>query len=647
MLPVAKIFTVTKNETDLIEDFIIYHGNVFGFTNIIIIDNMSTCPIVKDVYSRYMKKGITVVNETNYEGNSQGNAFTKHMLKYKKLCKFLIGLDTDEFFIIDNVPQQNMVNVVTTYLNSFPGNVARVMVGRYLTAIPDPCVCVDQKIIRPVIDIKTFIYEEASPKKYIFRASKFISTVNGCHNGVTQKGTTVPSDSIVYCHFHNTGARRSIERAMSIVSGYGYTRLDLPLEDQLENMINVKSSTGAHRVLEYSLFLSRTLCLNEIIRSEKWTKYSCLEELSRTFPTALNLPVDTSRMNQLPSNWSDLYDDMIFYNPHIDTSVVEINTTVRDVICGNQLKLLKCPPPKKVALMLSGHFRLFDPRRKFWVNFKKKFGNRVDIYIHTWNESGTRSDNEWIDIGKLPPDFEEIRSVLKPVAMLVEDHADKMDHFSFQQEGLQLYYANFYQLGKSKDFSKNIGSQLYSIMKCWELVNESGIKYDLLVRLRADCIVDNFNNIFTGDTTFIHKNALVMNGSHQHMHPNGGGGCLKCDKEYPYGTRNHSDHSRDVCDIMYMGSPSVMKKACNMFAHRKELVMSFKKHNSIVSKEPDVKIHLVPYENVIGVKSSKIYETKIKGFYPERLIREYMKDYWVITDKLGLMPKIQYKKKSE
>jgi len=644
MLPVAKIFTVTKNETDLIEDFIIYHGNVFGFKNIIIIDNMSTCPIVKDVYTRYIKHGIIVVSETSYEGNSQGNAFTRHMLKYKKACKFLIGLDTDEFFMIDNVPQQNMANAVSKHLNGFPPNVSRVMIKSYLTSVPDPCLCIDQKINRPAVDIKTFMYEEASPKKYIFKASKFISTVNGCHNGVTQKGITAPSDTIVYAHFHNTGVRRSIERAMAIIDGYGYTDLQLSLEDQLDDMINVKSPIGAHRVLEYALFISKTLCLNQIIQDGAWVTNSSLEDISRGFPT-LNGKVDTSCMQQLPSNWSELYEDMILYNPHIVTDEVFMKTTTRDVIIGNQLELKKSPPPKKVALMLSGHFRLFSPRKQFWIDFKKKFGKRVDIYIHTWNESGLRSENEWIDIGKLPPDFEEIREILKPVSMLVEDHSEKVGHLSLQQEGLDLYYVNFFQLKSGKDFSVHIGSQLYSIMKCWELVDKSGVKYDLLVRLRADCILDKFNNIFTGDTTFIQKNALVVNGSHQHMHPGGGGGCLKCDQEYAYGKRSHSDHCRDVCDIMYMGSPSVMKKVCNMFKDAKKLVMSFKKHNEIISKEPGVKKHLLYYGNTIGIKSSKVYETKLKGFYPERLIREYMKDSWILTDKLGLLPKIQYKMK--
>ena len=99
--------------------------------------------------------------------------------------------------------------------------------------------------------------------------------------------------------------------------------------------------------------------------------------------------------------------------------------------------------------------------------------------------------------------------------------------------------------------------------------------------------------------------------------------------------------------VYFKGSEKIssLKKVCNMFTDAKKLVMSFKKHNEIISKESGVKKHLLYYGNTIGIKSSKVYETKLKGFYPERLIREYMKDSWILTDKLGLLPKIQYKMK--
>ena len=37
-----KIFTMVKDENDIIIDWILYHGYIFGYNNIYIIDNFST-----------------------------------------------------------------------------------------------------------------------------------------------------------------------------------------------------------------------------------------------------------------------------------------------------------------------------------------------------------------------------------------------------------------------------------------------------------------------------------------------------------------------------------------------------------------------------------------------------------------------------
>ncbi len=118
---VVKIFTVTKDEDHLIEDFIIYHGYLFGIDNIIIIDNNSTNSKVSIVYEKYKPYGLTVYNEPDYTNNGQGNAFTKIMTLYKDQCDFLIGLDTDEFiFYLPDVSNKCIKENITEYLENIP-----------------------------------------------------------------------------------------------------------------------------------------------------------------------------------------------------------------------------------------------------------------------------------------------------------------------------------------------------------------------------------------------------------------------------------------------------------------------------------------------------------------------------------------------
>ena len=38
----VKIFTMVKDEVDIVNDWIIYHASMFGYDNIYVIDNYST-----------------------------------------------------------------------------------------------------------------------------------------------------------------------------------------------------------------------------------------------------------------------------------------------------------------------------------------------------------------------------------------------------------------------------------------------------------------------------------------------------------------------------------------------------------------------------------------------------------------------------
>ncbi|CAN0493925.1 unnamed protein product, partial [Scytosiphon promiscuus] len=166
-LPILKIFTVTKNEADLVEDFVTYHGSIFGYTNVVLIDNMSDCSQVLNLYKKFVKMGVTIERQKSYKGNSQGNAFTKFMSRHKKTCKFMVGVDTDEFIVNPGFSGSNNSKHFSTkqikskfdsYLNSLPRDATKFSMDTYYDSVPDPSSprYIDQKIIRPVTDITTF-----------------------------------------------------------------------------------------------------------------------------------------------------------------------------------------------------------------------------------------------------------------------------------------------------------------------------------------------------------------------------------------------------------------------------------------------------------------------------------------------------------
>ena len=86
-----------------------------------------------------------------------------------------------------------------------------------------------------------------------------------------------------------------------------------------------------------------------------------------------------------------------------------------------------------------------------------------------------------------------------------------------------------------------------------------------------------------------------------------------------------------------------MGRVCNMFNDAKKLILSFKKYNELAIKDKEVKNALIEYPDIYGIRNPKIYETRVKCFYPERLIREYMNKTWILSDMMGLLVQEKYK----
>ena len=255
----AKVFTVTKNEYDLIEDFINYYGKIFGYENVIIIDNGSTNPIVLGVYEKYLPKGITIHHTTGYEGNKQGEHFTNIMREYKNAAEFLIGLDTDCFF---GVHGSSNPDTIQTYLRDLPKNKDIFFMKKFYMSVVDVNSPNYQnyKLVRPT-DCTTFDirdnYSGTSNPHVFFRSANFISTENGNHNGVTTNQASYFCDDVFYVHYHDTGRGRLVERCRGIMIGYGYIWEGMTREEELNRMRSLWSGAGIHRQNQYIQYLEK------------------------------------------------------------------------------------------------------------------------------------------------------------------------------------------------------------------------------------------------------------------------------------------------------------------------------------------------------------------------------------------------------
>jgi hypothetical protein len=119
----VKIFTIVKDENDIISEWITYHGYLFGYENLHIIDNMSTDGTYEKMVDFKNTKGINIYRKDDY--SKKGYYMTKLIEKYCLENEFAFPIDIDEFVVyFDKTNNSISTNKdkILNYLNSLPKN---------------------------------------------------------------------------------------------------------------------------------------------------------------------------------------------------------------------------------------------------------------------------------------------------------------------------------------------------------------------------------------------------------------------------------------------------------------------------------------------------------------------------------------------
>ena len=89
---------MVKNEVDIIEYWINYHGSIFGYRNLHIIDNNSDDGTYEKII-KYKKIGVNIYRESNYK--LKGKLITSLIKEEQKIDAYelAIPIDIDEFVV--------------------------------------------------------------------------------------------------------------------------------------------------------------------------------------------------------------------------------------------------------------------------------------------------------------------------------------------------------------------------------------------------------------------------------------------------------------------------------------------------------------------------------------------------------------------
>lgn len=146
-----KLFTMVKDESDIIRDWILYHGYIFGFENLFIIDNMSSDGTF-EIINEYSEKGIKIYRELNYiekgrlmkrliDGNCEGNDVA-------------FPIDIDEFIVYydSELKEVNCDKMrINNYINDL-GNVGRIYKANYIQNIISQKVVIKELFVRIIME---------------------------------------------------------------------------------------------------------------------------------------------------------------------------------------------------------------------------------------------------------------------------------------------------------------------------------------------------------------------------------------------------------------------------------------------------------------------------------------------------------------
>lgn len=236
----VKIFTMVKGELDIVEDWVLYHGSLFGFKNLYIIDNFSRDGTYQKLLSLKNKFRINVTRLPDY--SKKGDYMT---LLYKSFCKneLFFPIDIDEFIVYYN--KNN---------NSISCN--KNLIYKYLTLLPAKTVYkmnyINSKILNEngynhaTVETNIGSYADYGIVAKSFFHSKFF-------NGNIDHGNHYPTNdycltNLCFVHFHTRNLEQIKKKIYNNVKGLRYEPFNLT---NLKNIIrNNPNFPGQHHVIK-------------------------------------------------------------------------------------------------------------------------------------------------------------------------------------------------------------------------------------------------------------------------------------------------------------------------------------------------------------------------------------------------------------
>jgi hypothetical protein len=231
---------MVKDEVDIIRDWVIYHGSLFGFNNIYVIDNFST----DGTYEELMKFNdlINITRKPDYK--KKGDYMTELIRTYSYGNDTIaFPIDIDEFIVYFDKNSKEVIfdkNLINNYINNLV--ISRVYKANYIMTIPNN----KNGNLRAPAEIDYGEYSDygASAKSFINTKYFNENIDHGNHINCNDYHLT----NIVLVHYHVRNFEQLKKKNINNIVGLGYPTDLASLKKLIKDVPNL---AGFHHIHSY------------------------------------------------------------------------------------------------------------------------------------------------------------------------------------------------------------------------------------------------------------------------------------------------------------------------------------------------------------------------------------------------------------
>jgi hypothetical protein len=247
-----KVFTMVKDEEDIVEDWVRYHGEIFGYNNLYIIDNFSLDGTYTKLMTLKQKYNINVTRLLDY--SQKGNYMTQMM---QQICnkEIVFPIDIDEFIVYYDKKDNKIScdkNIIINYIKSLPPFFPIFKMNYILSKITN-----ENGYNRAVCESTHGEYlDYGSMAKTFFNSRTFKGKIDhgnhyNCNNYILTK--------LCLIHFHERNVEQMKKKIYNNLKGLGYNPFNL---NELKQLSNNTSLSGYHHIANQIRVLENTFSLS-------------------------------------------------------------------------------------------------------------------------------------------------------------------------------------------------------------------------------------------------------------------------------------------------------------------------------------------------------------------------------------------------